>query len=350
MEATEILKAASTLLGTELADPVDLGGSNRSTVLRARRPDGGTVILKVHAEWNGFAVESGGLKFAGLTFPGLGPRLLAADAGNRLIAMEDLGAVSSLADLLLGGDLEAARAGLVEWAATYGRLAARSAGRESELGVGAAPGVRETVDKLPGLLDSMEIAPPAGLAADLDAVAELDHDRFPIFSPGDICPDNNLLTADGLRPIDFEHSGFHSVFLDAAYARMPFSTCWCVFRLPKTFAQEAERAYRDEVVAAHPELADDQIWRPGVRLASVAHVLYMTPFLLPSVWDEDRPMHRLRSTATVRQILRYRWESSATALERAGELPAVAAVFRAQLAATAHWQAPDLPDYPAFRS
>ena len=349
MEATEIMTAASALLGSELTDPVDLGGSHRSTVLRARRPDGGTVILKAHAEWSGFAAESGGLRFADLNFAGLGPRLLAADAEHRLIAMEDLGDAPNLADLLLGGDREAARAALIEWAATYGRLAARSVGRESELGVGAAPWIQETVAKLPGLLDSMEIVSPTGLDADLDAVAELDYDRFQVFSPGDICPDNNLLTAEGLRPIDFEHSGFHSVFLDAAYARMPFSTCWCVFRLPKTFAQEAERAYQDEAVAGYPELADDKIWRPGVRLASVAHVLFMAPFLLPGVLDEDRPMHRSRPTATVRQILRYRWESSAAALERAAELPAVAAVFRAQLAATEHWRTPDLPDYPAFR-
>lgn len=350
MEATEILTAASALLGTELTDPVDLGGSQRSTVLRARRADGGTVILKSHAEWNGFAAESGGLKFADLTFAGLGPSLLAADAGHRLIAMEDLGDAPNLADLLLGGDPEAARAALIEWAATYGRLAARSVGRESELGVGAAPWIEETVEKVPGLLDAMEIAPPTRLDADLAAVTELDYDRYQVFSPGDICPDNNLLTAAGVRPIDFEHAGFHSVFLDAAYTRMPFATCWCVYRLPKTFSLEAERAYRDEVVAAYPELADDQVWRPGVRLASAALALSMTLPLLPRVLDEDRPMHRSRSTATVRQILRYRWESSAAALERAGELPAVTAVFRALLAATAHWQAPDLPEYPAFRA
>jgi hypothetical protein len=60
------------------------------------------------------------------------------------------------------------------------------------------------------------MALPAGLRADLDAVAALDRDEFRVFSPGDICPDNNLLTPQGLRPIDFEGAGFHSVFLDAS--------------------------------------------------------------------------------------------------------------------------------------
>jgi hypothetical protein len=345
VETAEILEAASSLLGTELTDPVDLGGSTRSTVLRVRAGDGGTVILKAHTEWRGFAAESGGLKFTDL-----GPRLLAEDAEHRLIVMEDLGEAPNLADLLLGGDEKAARAALLEWAATYGRMAAQSVGRESELETGGELWVEEAAGKLPGLLDSLGVAVPDGLSGDLAAVAELEYDRFQVFSPGDICPDNHLLTAQGLRPIDFEAAGFHSVFLDAAYARMPFSTCWCVFRLPKSFAMEAERAYRDEVVAGYPELAEDRIWRPGVRLASVAHVLFMAPFLVPRVLDEDQPMHRSRPQVPgIRAVLRYRWDVTAAALERAGELPAVAAAFRALLAATEHWRAADLPVYPALR-
>jgi hypothetical protein len=344
VETAEILEAASKVLGTELTDPVDLGGSQRSTVLRARRSDGGTVILKAHAEWIGYAAESGGLRFSDL-----GPRLLAADDERRLIAMEDLGDAPNLADLLLGGDEKAAREALIEWAATYGRLAARSVGREAELEAGGQPWVQEDIAKFPSFLRSMDIAAPDGLSRDLDRLAELDHDRFQVFSPGDICPDNNLLTSEGLRPIDFEGAGFHSVFLDAAYTRMPFSSCWCVFRLPKTFALEAERAYRGEVVTAYPELADDKVWRPGVRLASAAFATAMTVLLTPRVEEEDRPMHRSRpEIPSIRQIMRYRWDSTATALERASELPAVAAAFRALLAATEHWQAADLPAYPAF--
>jgi len=100
---------------------------------------------------------------------------------------------------------------------------------------------------------------------------------------------------------------------------------------------------------AYPELADDRIWRPGVRLGSAAYAVAMSVFLVELVLEEDRPMHGTRQVATVRQVLRYRWETTAAALERAGELPAFAAAFHALLGATEHWRAADLPVYPAFR-
>ncbi|WP_194896574.1 hypothetical protein [Catenulispora pinisilvae] len=344
MEVTEILTAASALLGTELADPVDLGGSDRSVVLRVRTAAGDTVILKAHKEQSVYAAEASGLRLTDL-----GPRLLAADPEHRLIVMEDLGDAPNLADLLLGGDEKRARAALVEWAATYGRLAVQTVGRESDLEVPSEPWVAKAMAKLPGFLDGFGIAPPPGLESDIEAVSALDHDPFPVFSPGDICPDNHLLTPEGLRPIDFESAGFHSVFLDASYSRMPFGTCWCVFRLPKTFSMEAERAYREEVVKAYPALADDRIWRPGVRRGSVAFVAMMSVWQVSVVQEEDRPMHRTRMPeSSMRQVLRYRWEVTAASLERAQELAAVAAAFRGLLAATEGWRTGDLPRYPAF--
>lgn len=75
----------------------------------------------------------------------------------------------------------------------------------------------------------------------------------------------------------------------------------------------------------------------------------MTQWLMPGAVEEDRPMNRKRDPiAGVRQVLRYRWEVTAAALERAGELPAAAAVFRTLLARTEDWLVPDLPRYPAF--
>ncbi|MBS2552195.1 hypothetical protein KGQ19_35595 [Catenulispora sp. NL8] len=345
MEVTEILAAASALLGTELTDPVDLGGSDRSVVLRVRTAAGDTagdtVILKAHKEQSAYAAETSGLRLTDM-----GPRLLAADPEHRLIVMADLGDAPNLADLLLGGDEKQARAALVEWAATYGRLAVQTVGREGDLEVPSEPWVAKSMAKLPGFLDGLGIAPPPGLESDIEAVSVLDHDRF---SPGDICPDNHLLTAEGLRPIDFEGAGFHSVFLDAAYSRMPFGTCWCVFRLPKTFSMEAERAYREEVVKAYPELADDRIWRPGVRRGSVAFVVMMSVWQVPVVQEADRPMNRTRMPeSSMRQVLRYRWEATAASLERARELPAVASAFRGLLAATEDWRTGDLAKYPAF--
>jgi hypothetical protein len=54
--------------------------------------------------------------------------------------------------------------------------------------------------KLPDFLRVLGVAAPPGLDVDSEAVSALDHDRFRVFSPGDICPDNHLLTREGLRP------------------------------------------------------------------------------------------------------------------------------------------------------
>ena len=106
-----------------------------------------------------------------------------------------------------------------------------------------------------------------------------------MFSPGDICPDNNLLTAAGVRFLDFEASGFHSVFLDAAYLRMPFSTCWCVFALPSGLGAAAEARYREQVCGIWPRLAEDAVWLPGVRRAVAAWTMSSMWWLLRRAID-----------------------------------------------------------------
>ncbi|GAA2408297.1 hypothetical protein GCM10010404_77910 [Nonomuraea africana] len=53
-----ISRAAGELLDTELFDPVDLGGSARSTVLRCRTAAGDSVIVKSGCCW-GRSPENG---------------------------------------------------------------------------------------------------------------------------------------------------------------------------------------------------------------------------------------------------------------------------------------------------
>ena len=170
-----------------------------------------------------------------------------------------------------------------------------------------------------------------------------------MFSPGDICPDNNMLTAAGIRFLDFESAGFHSAFLDAAYIRMPFSTCWCVFRLPAELTAAAEAAYRSAVCAVRPELADDAIWQCGVRRGVAAWTLSSMTWLLRSAIEADEPTDPEAESPRTRQLIRYRWQLLAGELASAGELPAVTELMRALLAATEGWQAAELPLYPAFR-
>ncbi|MEV0234639.1 hypothetical protein [Nonomuraea sp. NPDC050786] len=347
----EILAAASAVLGERVSRPVDLGGSSRSHVLRCATGDGGTVVVKAYLDASGFGAEVAGLPLGG----GLGPRLLAVDPSFPLIVMSDLGAGPSLADVLLGESAEAAREGLIAWARTYGRIAVAGAGRRHEWERARAAcsgdGGRQRLFRKVGDLREVFPVVPAGLDGELAALEALG-ERYPVFSPGDICPDNNLLTADGLRVLDFESAGYHSAFLEAAYVRMPFATCWCVFRLPPRVEAEIEDVYRKEVLAVHPELADDELWEAGVRHAVAAWTIFLTGIFMARARERDEPMHATRTPVpSRRQLLRYRWSRLLDELDRGGdEFPAVREAVQACLESTAEWDVAELPHYPAFAS
>jgi len=271
--------------------------------------------------------------------------------------------------------LAAAEAALLDWARACGELAGAAAGRQPELAAlraahsagpraaGAGPAasgpaaggpahwLERRISEIPALVASLSIPAPAGLASDLAEVAGIVRPGQPqVFSPGDICPDNNLLTAGGVRFIDFESAEFHSVFLDAAYLRMPFSTCWCVFRLPERAGRAAEAAYRDLVGRVFPDLGSDGRWQPGVRRAMAAWTLHAMTYLLDRSMAADKSMiDDGRAAPTARQLLRYRWRRLLAELEPAGELESLCALARDLLTATESWSVPELPLYPAFR-
>ncbi|MET8772945.1 hypothetical protein [Streptomyces sp. NPDC004658] len=351
-----IVRTAGGLLGTELSDPVDLGGSSRSSVLRCRTAEGGTVIVKAFGRGPD-ALRSFTSEAAALSL-GSGPALLGVDPDTPLLVMEDLGAAPTLADVLLGDDPKAAADGLLAWAGALGRLGTGSVAGRAEFtrlaarfdqGVPSGPDdpwIERCAAEFPVLLARSGVAVPPDLAGELARIGTLGGDRYPAFTPGDTCPDNTLLTQDGLRLIDFESATFQSVFLTAAYCRMPFSTCWCVFRLPADLAQQVERTYRTEVVAVYPELAEDAVWEAGLRRAVALWTVHGTVHLLPHA-GEDRPMHPTRRPVpTVRRLLRHRWETASTLTE----FPALARTMELLLDGPARdWRTAPLPGYPAFR-
>jgi hypothetical protein len=355
-----IVAAASSALGRPLRHPERLVGGDRTTVLRCR-DDRGTVVVKAYRRASD-ALSAFTAEAAGLAFGAAGPRLLAVDAGFPLVVMEDLGSGPSLADLLLGDDPGAASAAVLTWARGLGRLAADTVGREPEFATLRARydlGHSEwsprwhadRCDEFPGRLAEAGVQPPPALDADLaEVLAAIDPAHYPVFSPGDICPDNNLLDGHTLRVFDFEGAGYHCAFLDAAYTRMPFATCWCVYRLPPGLAGQVEASYRSEVARAYPALAGDPVWHPGVRRATAAWTIDMTALLLPSAVAADRPCHPTRRpVCTWRQVLRYRWQHLYGQLSYARELPALAMAMRGLLAATGAWEVDPLPVYPAWR-
>jgi len=366
LQVAELAATASAALGRRLTSPVTLsGGSARSTVLRCQDPDGGSVIVKTYPKTaegaSSFSAEAAGLVLA--TGTELSPDLLAVDAGALTVVMSDLGSGQSLADVLLGTSAEAARSALLDWAGGCGRLSARVRGRQAEFGALQTRylGGRQDESYLAGLADRIRgageravtqlgVTAPAGLDDDLADVAALAASaEYLVFSPGDICPDNNMLTGAGIRFLDFESAGFHSVFLDAAYIRMPFSTCWCVFRLPAELSAAAESHYREQVCLLWPELADDSVWRPGVRRAVAAWSMSSMWWLLARSVDADVPLNPEQASPHTRQLIRYRWQTLAAELEWAGDLPALARLTRSLLTATEGWQAAEMPLYPALR-
>ncbi len=131
---------------------------------------------------------------------------------------------------------------------------------------------------------------------------------------------------------------------------MPFSTCWCVFRLPERIGRAAETAYRELLCQVFPDLASDERWLAGVRRATAAWTLHAMTYLLDRSMVADKSMiDDGRTAPTARQLLHYRWRRLVAELEPTGELPALCALARALLTATEYWQVPDLPLYPAFR-
>jgi hypothetical protein len=361
---SEQVAAAAAALGRPLSAPVRLsGGSGWSVVLRCRDSAGGQVVVKSYPDSadgrERFGAEAAGLALA--RGSGLAPELLAADPARLTMVMSDLGGGPSLADVLLGGPADEAEAALLSWAGVCGELSAGTSGRRGEFaglvarysdGPPARPFTDQLAESVLRAADRaalLGVAGPAGLAGELAEVAAwVQAGAFGVFTPGDLCPDNNLITPAGVRLLDFESAGLYPVFLDAAYIRMPFSTCWCVFRLPPELSKAAEARYRAAVSAAWPELADDAVWQPGLRRGIAAWTMNSMGWLLGRSLEGDVPLEKDRTSPRTRQLIRHRWRVLAAELEPAGELPALAALARSLLAATEGWQAGELPLYPAF--
>jgi hypothetical protein len=366
-QTAAVVAAASAALGRPLAAPVALPtGYPETLLLRCHDPAADrSVIVKAFPPTqegaSAFAAEAAGLEFA--SGSGLSPGFLAADSAARAVVMADLGTGASLAEVLLGASADAASSAFIAWAGACGRLAAATAARRAEysrlwqryLGGRSdhrhAAGLTDRVLAAPAQATLLGVAVPDGLDAEVASVAAAaGSDDVAVFSPGDICPDNTLLTADGIRFVDFEEAGFHSAFLDAAYLRMPFSTCWCVFRLPAELGSAAERAYRDQASLAWPALADDEVWYGGVRRAAAAWTLSSMSWLLRRCLRGDASMNPEAAAAPrTRQLIRYRWQWLVAELDASGDLPVIAGLLRSLIAATDDWQAPSLPLYPALR-
>jgi hypothetical protein len=372
--------------GIVLADPEDLGGSDRSVVARARvvrnpfslprslvvkhylaqpmpdRPD------PFHYE-----VASCQLFTALPADERSSPVLIAHDPQARLLVLEDLGRSSTLADKLFGPDAEAARRCLLGWARALGRMQAATAGRESDFGAllrrqgerawrdPVAEAARAALAGLPELVaDRLAVAVSSAAVQEAhETVRLLGGTRYRAFSPSDTCPDNNLVTSRGVRFVDFEWGCFRDIVLDAAYFRVPFPACEASFALPPKLAAAMEEVWRAEVVGMWPELDEPDRLQRRLLDAQLLWVWLCTWWLLPrlpadgAASGRDGPLGPDASRSPrVSTALSHYWRELGAAATEAGR--AATAELADAVVAALRTRVPDAPPtlvlYPALRS
>lgn len=361
-----------------LADPEDLGGSDRSVVARARVARNPfslprTLVVKHYlgdpdpARPDPFRHEVASCQlFTALPADARpSPVLIAHDPDARLLVLEDLGRSSTLADNLFGADPAAAQRCLLSWARALARMQAATAGREDDFGAllrrlgerswrdPIADEARSALAGVPGmLLRELGVTVPAEAAVDAhDTARLLGGSRYRAFSPSDTCPDNNLVTSRGVRFVDFEWGCFRDIALDAAYFRVPFPGCESSFALPDGMAETMLEAWRNEIATVWPDLDGPELLERRLFDAQLLWVWLCTWWLLPRIAERDAPIGAdATRSPRISTALAHYWEQMAGA---AGDRAASADLGRSVAAAlrARHPDAPSsLPVYPAFRS
>lgn len=373
----------STVLPPNLPDDIDLapgtelGGSARSRVSRHRVNQapvqwGSSVVVKTFlapeagspdeadagagAHTEGFLRERAGLRY----LPGT-PALLAEDAPNTTLVMEDVGAAPTLADLLVGDDPGAAWAACLRWARALGAHVVADPEVLQQFRADLGP-AEETNRRL------MAALPGAGLDAMVDwgvrhaeaARAEiseaftglLGESTREVISAGDTCPDNAVLTEPAVRFLDTEGTAVHPVAIDAAYALQPFSSCWCVFTPPSGLREAMLAEFTAGASGQLPQLATDPHWPAQVRGAVVIFTVVSAAWLLPSARTKVASIGPAGALApNHRQLLVSRWRQ--VIAEAADDFPdTAAAADEAITRALREWGgngALNLPGYPAWR-
>jgi len=380
LAAAERLLSRRTGATIVLADPEDLGGSDRSVVARARVARNPfslprTLVVKHYRDEpapgrpDPFPFEVASAQLFTSMSPELRPSpvLIAHDPASRLLVMEDLGRSSTLADKLFGPDGAAAQRCLLSWAAALGRMQAATAGREKDFGAllrrlgerawrdPMADEARAAFAGVAGLLrDELGVvATPAAIQEAHDTARLLGGTRYRAFSPSDTCPDNNLVTSRGVRFVDFEWGCFRDIALDAAYFRVPFPGCEASFALPPGMADTLLATWRNEIAAVWPDL--EESGRLDARLfdAQLLWVWLCTWWFLPRIRVRDQHVGQdAGRSPRISTALSHYWDQLAADAAVAGK--SATAELGVAVAEALNKRFPDapaaLPVYPAFRT
>lgn len=186
------------------------------------------------------------------------PSLLAEGDEPACVVMTYLKGKGSLADALLGTDPQQAREALFRWSEALAALHA-SGTPETRLAFTAAlteraPGSEPrslagdfsvAAERYADVLRDLGLPPHLQALEDLRTLpSKLNDPRLEVLSPADACPDNNVLGAERMHLIDFEHAELRHRVWDVAYLRAPWPSCWCAWLLPDEVAEAAVLRYR----------------------------------------------------------------------------------------------------------
>lgn len=379
-EVLETVVAAESVLSKRfgarirLGEPEDLGGSDRSIVLRVRVAASPfslprTLAVKRYVP-TGAAPRDSWVReavsyqlFTALAVEDrMCPELFAHDSASGLLVMEDLGRAPTLADKLHGGDSRAAEAALLSWARSLGRLHATTAGREADFDAllrrldptttkdPLAEDGPIAIAHLPNLLEAVfGVSTPAEVVAAADAtLGLLDTGRHRAFSPSDTCPDNNLITNRGVRFLDFEGGCVRNMMFDVAALAVPFPSCWCAYALPPGMTEAMLAAWRAEVRAMWPDLTEDAVLLPRLLDAHLFWVWLSTWHHLSGTDAASLVSRHSGPTPDQGGLLVARWTGLAVTARRNGADAVADHAVEVAHALRERFGDQALPLYPAF--
>jgi hypothetical protein len=352
-----------------LVAPEDLAGSGPATVVRARVVSSSfalprTLVIKHYPDQpsagaDPFAQEAVSYQLFTALAPDerMCPELLAHDGRHRVLVLEDLGRTPTLEDKLYARDSRAAERALLSWARSLGRLHASTAGREADFNAllrrlgGPAktdPSRRdELYSRVPAVIQQrLGIpAPDEVLAQVADSLEQAASAGFRAFSPVELSPDNNLVTGESVRFLDFEYGCVRSALVDAAHLRLPFASWPDALALPAGMSEAMVAAWRAEVVGVWPALADDEVLAAHLTVSELLRVWLITGEELGSL---DLSRHAAPVSREAALVTWWRDLAKHAGYVRMAAVSEFAARVAAALAARLGPHA-DLAFYPAFR-
>ncbi|MQA62385.1 MAG: phosphotransferase [Actinophytocola sp.] len=352
-----------------LSDPEDLAGSGPAAVVRVTVASSPfslprTLVIKQYREprpgfADSFATEAVSYQlFTALTSEDrMCPELIGHDATHRVLVLTDLGNAPTLEDKLRASDSRAAEGALLSWARALGRMHATTARREADFNallrrLGGRRGCQDpepasVCDQLPAVLaDVLDVATPGAVCEQASAAWQrVGGGVFRAFSPIDLAPENNLVTSDGVRFLDFEHGCVRNALIDVAHLRVPFAFWQGALALPAGMSDAMIAAWRAEVTETWHELTDDETFAAALLDSQLLCVWKQTELELPGLAAEAGDGATSRASALEswwRELAKQAKQSGAAEIAEHAE--AVAAALDQRFGPGL-----ELPLYPAFR-